>query len=329
MKLSTLLKATRVLVTKGPKELLRKVEERNLVEKRKKRLVGLLYDSVFQNTGDKAIGLVMSDFLRENKTPFEIINPLSFDPLRYKRLIVGGGELIRDKGDSYYDLFRVNGNHILNTVGLTTNQDLGYLKGYSYLSVRSKASRKNVPSGVRNVKIVPDVTLKLVPEKYENFYSKRLIGIHVMGNVFEKYTHLIGLLSSIEDHQKVFLPVTFYNEDYKVMANTSKVTGIDTLPLLNPRQILYFISTLKFLISSSLHATIFAYKNNVPFLAMWQPKIEYFLKDRGLENHIFHDEEELKEKLPKFLKMKFDFSEKIKSDEKILDEHFYTIKQLL
>ena len=45
--------------------------------------VGLLLDSLSQNTGDKAIRLVIEDFLTTQSINYETVNPISFDPKRY------------------------------------------------------------------------------------------------------------------------------------------------------------------------------------------------------------------------------------------------------
>src|SRR5215216_3056672 len=96
--------------------------------------IGLLWDSVSNNTGDQAIGLVLQKFFEERAFDFEVLNPFSYEPDQYSAIVVGGGELIRELGDPFYDCFRVRGNHILNSVGTYKPDHLDYLNDYALVT---------------------------------------------------------------------------------------------------------------------------------------------------------------------------------------------------
>ena len=81
-------------------------------------MVGLLLDSLSQNTGDQAILEVMTGFLAREQKQFAILSPLGFDANAYQPIIIGGGHLLRDRGDWFYDAFRVPGKHVLNAAGV-------------------------------------------------------------------------------------------------------------------------------------------------------------------------------------------------------------------
>ncbi len=301
-----------------------------LLDRKRSNLVGLLYDSVYQNTGDRAIGVVMGDLMKKNHIPYEIVNPLAFDPNKYKTLIVGGGFLLRDTPDYYYDAFRVKGRHILNSMGVRTTQDLDYLNEYSYVSVRSTGDKKFLNNTVKKIRVVPDVGMALEPKKFDFYYPKKALGLHIVKATVDRCPDIVEIINSIKEVPKVYIPVTFYNEDYLLMADLYKRTDyIPVLPLLTPREIVYMISTFKFLICSSLHATMWAYINNVPFLTLWQEKVEFFLKDRGLEKWIFRNGDELKEKIPLLLNEKVNFNKPMEKDRKDIKEHFYRVKHLV
>src|SRR6185437_6754410 len=97
--------------------------------------VGILYDSVSDNTGDKAVGVVMKRLLTSWGITHEVVDPFVIQPNNYSSLVIGGGELIGPSGEEFYDSFRVPGAHILNTVGLRSADHLEFLRDYRYISV--------------------------------------------------------------------------------------------------------------------------------------------------------------------------------------------------
>src|SRR3990172_2306577 len=230
------------------------------------RPAGLLLDTIFDNTGDKAIRLAMEDFSQERGIAYEVLNPLAFDPRDYARLVVGGGHLIRDPDDGYYDRFRVAGPHILNTVGVSGSRKMDYLREYEYVSVRSTADRDRLAAAGAGA------------------------------------------------------------------AGGAGVPGSAVAPYLQPRQVLSLIARLRAFVSCSLHGSIFAYANNVPFLAFnhaGTTKIEEFMRDRGLEEWLFRDGEELAKKLLKLLGERPDYSELIARDMAAVRGHFDRMESVL
>ena len=67
------------------------------------RPVGPLLDTIYDNTGDKTIRIVMEEFFQRSRLLYDVLNPLDIDPSPYSRLVIGGGHLIRDEEGGYYD----------------------------------------------------------------------------------------------------------------------------------------------------------------------------------------------------------------------------------
>lgn len=63
--------------------------------------IGVLYDSVSNNTGDIAIGIALQQYLDEKKIRYEIVPPFDYNSADYSYLIIGGGQLIRSTGDPF------------------------------------------------------------------------------------------------------------------------------------------------------------------------------------------------------------------------------------
>src|SRR5436305_652676 len=121
--------------------------------------VGLLWDSVSDNTGDQAIGLVMRRFLEQRGIAYEVVNPFSYDQNQYSTMIIGGGELLQSTGNPFYDQFRAPGAHVLNAVGLGDPDACEYLNEYSLVTVRSQAEKKLLQEVVPKVETSPCVTM--------------------------------------------------------------------------------------------------------------------------------------------------------------------------
>ena len=94
------------------------------------RKIGLLFDSVSDKMGDKAIGLVLQRIFAARSIPFEIVDPFRPDLSNIAMLVIGGGELIRTPGHPFYDAFRVGGPHVLNSVGVLDGAVTKYLDEY-------------------------------------------------------------------------------------------------------------------------------------------------------------------------------------------------------
>jgi hypothetical protein len=285
--------------------------------------IGLLYDSVSPNTGDQAIGIALRDYLVSQCVPVEIVDPYDFDPDDYEFLLIGGGLLLRDPGDPYYDKFRVPGRHALNAMGTSTSRDLDHLRDYRKVSVRSESDKARILAALPDatVHVVPDSTMLLEPVELDGIdIPDGSVGIHVVADTLINCDGLQGLLDGIPEH-KVVIPFTHYNYDLRLMALMNVQGDYQFLEELAPRELFTAIGRMKYVIVSSLHATIFAYAQNVPFLTFYQDKVHDYLVDRGLEHLIFRNTEELAQKMHLVTDERPDFSQLIARDAAALKAH--------
>src|SRR5262249_10939260 len=151
---------------------------------------------------------------------FELLSPLGFTAQRYHRIIVGGGHLIRDRGDWYYDAFRVPGRHILNTPGVSTSSDLEYLSEYTYESVRSSRDRERVASASPVAVVSPCVSLRSEPNKNGATSEKGSIGFHFHNQSWAACGD-DSLFVEFKDYPQSLIPITHYNGDYWLLRNVS------------------------------------------------------------------------------------------------------------
>ncbi len=262
--------------------------------------IGVLYDSVSNNTGDIAIGIALQQYLDEKKIRYEIVPPFDYNSADYSYLIIGGGQLIRSTGDPFYDSFRVPGDHILNGVGVDNVDNLDYLNEYSSVSVRSISAAEKLNKQYPNLKIevIPCVATLLDSTNEENYpQEEKTIGLHLVADTFTNCPGIIDVLGKLPK-PKVTFSFTTYNFDTQLMPAV-EIWGIKHhYRDMNPKQLHSLIGSMGGVIVSSLHATIFAYTQNIPFLTYYQPKTYEYLKDRGLERFVFKNTEELIEKLP-------------------------------
>lgn len=264
--------------------------------------VGLLFDSISRNTGDRAIGIALHQTMAD-------LGLDSFDaPVRPRRtrpvegLMVGGGELIRPTGDAFYDAFRPRGRHILNGVGVWPgSDDLLYLNDYSYVSVRTRADAEVLAgAGVRGVEVIPCLTTMLRSEGWlsDDVRStlppddgRPLIGIHLVPHTMTLCPGVVDVVNSLEG-RKLLIPFTHYNHDRSFMGALG-VRDAVLLDEMSPLELHAVIGELDLLVASSLHASIFAYSQGVPFVSAQQPKVLDYFTDRGLEALVFGDERQL------------------------------------
>lgn len=294
--------------------------------------VGLLFDSLSANTGDKAIGIVLEEYCQSRGYKYEVIDPFRCDPSRYSTIIVGGGFLIREPGDDYYDFFRIEGRHVLNAMGIAAKTDLEYLNDYAYVSVRSSYEKSVLEGRVSDVKITPCVTTMMkgfdgkipMPD-----ISPRTIGIHLVADTLANCPDIIDEIYKLPQ-DKVFIPFTHYNKDRSVMSTLPSIEKHLLLDELTPKQLFTVIGKMEFVITSSLHASIFAYLQNVPFLTFYQQKTYDYFKDRALEDHVFTSTEDFVVKLEKvILERKVDFGEQIKKDKIAIKEHLGRLTEII
>jgi hypothetical protein len=201
-------------------------------------------------------------------------------------LIVGGGDLIRVKGDVFYDLFRPRGNNILNAAGVWSGaNDLGYLSDYAFVSARTNREAEYLRKWVPGAEVVPCTTTVL---RSDNFAipgitpGEPLIGIQLVPHSMRLIEDLVPIINAIP-YKKVFIPFTHYNADASFMKSLpfdrSNCIFLDQLSALELHSV---VGQMSQILASSLHISIFAYSQNVPFVSIYQEKINNYFQDRGL-----------------------------------------------
>ena len=297
----------------------------------RKLTVGLLLDSLSNNTGDKAIRTVMEDFLRSRSIQYKVVNPTAVKARNYSRFVVGGGDLIQPLGNSFYDAFRQKGNHVLNCVGLNTQADLDYLKDYAYVSVRSEGDAEILRLYGIQPSIVPCVSMLLRKEPVTLKIPPNTIGFHFHSVSYANVPDVHHVIKRLPNYSTAFIPFTHYYNDAATMELVAnRVPGSLFLGKYEPEELISIIGKLRAFVCSSLHAAIFAYMNNVPFLVFpYSPKVQRFLKDRNLERFTFHNSTDLEQKLADILSNPPDFTELFRSDVGKIRNHLDCIAEVL
>ncbi|TFC90425.1 MULTISPECIES: polysaccharide pyruvyl transferase family protein [Cryobacterium] len=284
----------------------------------------LLFDSISLNTGDIAIGIASAQVLARRGISAKIVDPLG--ERMPEQMIIGGGELIRPAGDRLYDVFRQTGAHILNSAGVWgTAGGLDYLKDYAYVSARSSREVEVLRRWVPEAEIVPCATTLLQSNHYEIpgvDPGDLLVGIHMVPHSLRQIENLIPLLNSIP-HKKVYIPFTHYNGDATFMRHLpfDKANSI-FLDTLDPLQLHSVIGQMDRVIVSSLHASIFAYSQNIPFASIFQQKVQNYFEDRGLAAHVVADRSQLRDMIERMDTEVFDFTGAIENDSAALSRAF-------
>jgi hypothetical protein len=291
----------------------------------------LLFDSVSTNTGDLAIGIANAQLLGRRGLETLVVDP--FAPPTEQPLLVGGGELIRPRGDEFYDAFRPSGQHILHAAGVWTDADeLDYLHSYDVVSARSTREAAVLRPARPDVRVLPCSTTLLESPHFEIPGARpddRLVGIHLVPHALRLIDDLVPLINAIPG-RKVFLPFTHYNADYSFMA-AMPFDRDDAIVLgrLSPLELHSVIGQLDYAVVSSLHASIFAFSQNVPFASIHQKKVEYYFADRGLAEHVVASGPQLEQLVQRLEHDRFDFTELIERDRAAVDEAFDEYAQLL
>jgi len=261
--------------------------------------VGLLWDSLSANTGDQAVGLAALRLARRagltHVEPVRIGASLLTD---YDCLIVGGGEVLHPAGHPFYDLFRVPGEHILNTVGTFGEVEAGHLSSYRLVSVRSLGDREHLVGDHRDIEVAPCLTV-LFPDLAENSATTLPVGttvvhLHAGALTPAEAPTVVAWLKQL-DGPVTLLPFTHYNRDKELLGHFARATGLAApQETANPDQAFGVIQRAKAVVVASLHAAIFAYSAGVPFLVFgYSPKVEYFLGERGLGQRLLRDASDL------------------------------------
>jgi hypothetical protein len=261
--------------------------------------IGLLWDSISDNMGDKAIGILLQRLCEAEGLPCQVVNPYAPGTKNIAALVIGGGDLIRAPGHPFFDIYRVPGRHILNTVGVPSGENTEYLREYRYVSVRSRMDQQRVGFG----DVVPCLTLlykDYLPDTRPAIpIPENAIGIHIHLGAGQDVWQLAQWLRQNCIQPIVWLPIMHHLHDVKLLKMiASYVPNSTVLPDMEPDDVFRTIGQLKFMVGTSLHATYFAYTQGVPFLA-WSrvKKINAFLEDRGLSAYGFKETGELLEKL--------------------------------
>ncbi|MFU8945618.1 polysaccharide pyruvyl transferase family protein [Mycetocola zhadangensis] len=291
----------------------------------------LLFDSVSANTGDIAMGIASEQIFSTLGISTEIVDPLSPDGTA--PLLVGGGELIRNSGDAFYDLFRRRGRHILHAAGIwTTSDNLDYLNDYASVSTRSTRELERLAETVPSAQVLPCATTMIESPHYEipgMDSDEPVIGIHLVPHALRLIEDLIPIVNAIP-YRKVFIPFTHYNGDESFMRSLPfDMSNATVLGKLAPLELHSVLGQMSSVLVSSLHASIFSYSQNVPFISVHQPKVEYYFNDRGLGDHLVKSGPELTEMLRRLSEEKFDFTASVEQDKNDVLEAYKTYARIL
>lgn len=280
--------------------------------------VGLLYDSVSANTGDIAIGIAgQQELARHGIHDVVVLDP--FDPYAQEvdAVVVGGGELIRPVGDSFYDTFRPRDGAILNAAGVWQTADaLEYLADYEYVSARSSAEAAVLRQYVPDVRVLPCTTTTLEGTPYDLGLDadEPLVGIHLVPHTVSLCPDLVDIIDAIP-HRKVFIPFTHYNYDDSFMrALPFDRSRAVQLPRLDPLQLHSVVGQMTYVVTSSLHASLFAYSQNVPFVTAHQEKVVNYFGDRGLGRFVFASDDQLRQGIAALQSGNVDFADIVAQD---------------
>ncbi len=286
--------------------------------------VGLLWDSLSANTGDQAVGLAALRLARRAGLTHVEPVPLGAALLTdYDCLIVGGGELLHPEGHPFYDLFRVPGEHILNTVGCFGEVEAGHLSSYRLVSVRSLADRDHLVGVHRDIEVAPCLTV-LFPDLVENSPENSpttlsagttLLHLHAGALTPAEAPTVLAWLSQL-DGQVALLPFTHYNRDEELLGHFARAAGLAApLETAHPDQAFGAIQRAKAVVVASLHAAIFAYSAGVPFLVFgYSPKVEHFLGERGLAQRLLRHASDLAERTHLLAAQSVDWEPQLQQD---------------
>jgi hypothetical protein len=287
--------------------------------------VGLLYDSISKNSGDEAVGIAMQQALAKfDDIEVDIVDPYDYDEEAYTKLIIGGGQLLRKSGDDFYDRFRVKGNHILNGVGLSNPIDkFEYLDSYSFVSARTNDEVAMLSEFTAKAEVLPCMTTLMTHSHYEIPGLKKgekAIGIHVVPYTYQLCPEIVDIINKLP-YKKVFIPFTHYLKDRSFMSSLPfDFSNSIILDDLSPTQLHSVISQMNYVVVSSLHASIFAYSQNIPFATLGQEKVKTYFRDRGLSEYVFSDANQLNQIIDNIHSKRPNFEGLINKDRKILHE---------
>lgn len=291
----------------------------------------LLFDSVAANTGDEAIGIASQQIFERLGLGSVVVSP--FASTMPSPLVIGGGELIRTMGDSFYDAYRQHGNHILNAAGVWKSADsLDYLNGYQFVSARSATEAEILSRSVREVRVVPCGTTLLespdieVPGLEDD---EPVVGLHLVPHSLRMVEDLVEIVDALP-FRKVLIPFTHYNRDASFMEHLPfSKSQVIHLGQMSPLELHAVFRRMKMVIVTSLHASIFAYSQNIPFVSIHQKKVDFYFRDRGLELQIPSDGASLREAVQRTLVEPPDVRERVAVDRVKVEDAFRSYVKLL
>lgn len=258
--------------------------------------LNVMFDSLSNNTGDIAIGLATKYLLAKRQIQSININPYHQDEPGIK--VIGGGELLRPLGDEFYDLFRAKGQNILNAVGVNYDSNkLDYLNEYQFVSARTSPEAEILSKYVRDVQVIPCATTKWAHDISKSVTPKRnenAIGIHLVPHSYRIIENLIPIIKNLSQ-EKIFFSFTPYNGDFQFMKalfgedSSARFVRVDT-----PEDAVQLIGTCGSVITTSLHASIFSYAQEIPFISIKQRKVFDYFADRSLAHLVVENEEQLR-----------------------------------
>lgn len=264
--------------------------------------VGLLYDSVSANTGDIAIGIAgRQELARHGIDDVTVLDPFSPVPGDLDAVVVGGGELIRPLGDAFYDAFRTKSGTILNAVGVWQSAErLEHLRSYEYVSARSTAEAAVLGRYVDDVHVLPCTTTTLESERFPIDGiepGEPVVGVHVVPHMLAMCPDLVKIIDALPE-KKVFIPFTHYNYDDSFMRSLPfDRSHAVHLPILPPLELHSVLGQMSYVVTSSLHASLFAYAQQVPFASAHQEKVANYFGDRGLGRFVVSSDAQLRSAL--------------------------------
>lgn len=261
--------------------------------------VGVLYDSFSDNVGDIAMLCGVGDALRQQGVKDVVpVDLFAESPQEFRAVIVGGGELIRPTGDRFYDRFRLRGGTVLCAVGVWSDaDDLSYLEDYALVTTRSSRETATLRAAGLDARTIPCPTVAMRSSDYmlASDGESRRIGVHLVPDTLVRVPHVVEIVNELEG-DKWQIPFTRYLHD-EIFMSGLPIDGTQLPTTLTPRDLRAAIGQMDLIVASSLHVTLFALANGVPFVTMEQPKVRAYLEDRGLEDLIFHDDDSLRRAL--------------------------------
>jgi hypothetical protein len=275
----------------------------------------VMYDSLSFNTGDIAIGLATRDLLAMRGVFADNANPvLAHAP---KPHIIGGGELLRARGDEFYDRFRIEGQHLLNAVGVNyDSDDLEYLNEYAFVSARTSVEAEILGRFDSRARVLPCSTTLWGRQIAQVRDSSKppVLGIHLVPHSYRVIEDLAETINEV-DAEKVFFSFTPYNGDLEFMKSLPlDLSRARFAPAGDPTQLFHQIGQFSGVISTSLHASIFAYTQNVPFVSIKQTKVFDYFSDRGLAENVVETRRDLRKGIERLLVGTDDYSALVDQD---------------